>query len=260
MHAERSESEKRAALNVASKPVRAGDPVDLWMRRRGLGAPSYPACLRFCPQVRHSGPPIGFHPAMVAKVTDATGRPVMIHRTYLTTAGTKAPVDKVRMFCAGKVPPGSAVRLAPAAAVIGVAEGIETALAATKLFTVPTWAALFDGGVEKFEPPARTERLVIFGDNDANGAGQRVPTRSPLAWRRACRLTSSSPRSPAPTGTTCCRIVAPTDEHRHGSPPRRDRAALGAQEGRARSVQSAGETRQGAAPPVHRPLRPCPAG
>src|SRR5277367_4389676 len=89
---------------------------------------------------------------------------------------------EVRMFCAGTVPPGSAVRLAPAAKTMGVAEGIETALAAAKLFEVPTWAALNDRGVETFEPPLVVEHLMIFGDNDANGVGQRA------AYSLAARL------------------------------------------------------------------------
>jgi putative DNA primase/helicase len=51
-----------------------------------------------------------------------------------------------------------------------------------KMFTIPTWAALNAGGVEKFEPPAETKRLIIFGDNDPNGAGQRA------AYSAAARL------------------------------------------------------------------------
>jgi putative DNA primase/helicase len=174
---ELSEAAVRAAMNklwCASKPVSPGDPVDLWMRRRGLGATSYPACLRSHPGLRHSGPPVTVHPGMIAMVSAPTGAPVMIHRTFLTSGGTKAPVDKVRMFCPGKVPPGGAVRLTPAASTMGVAEGIETSLAAIKLFGIPTWAALNDGGVEKFEPPTAVEHLVIFGDNDTNGVGQKA--------------------------------------------------------------------------------------
>ena len=111
---------------------------------------------------------------MLAMVTDATGKPATIHKTYITTAGTKALVEKVRMFCPGSVPAGSAVRLTPPEPVLGVAEGIETAFAVMKLFGIPTWAALNAGGVEKFEPPVDTQRLIIFGDNDQNGVGQRA--------------------------------------------------------------------------------------
>jgi putative DNA primase/helicase len=174
---ELSEAAKREALNrlwQAARPVSAGDPVDLWLRRRGIGLTTYPASLRTCLRARHSGPPVSFHRAMLAKVTDATGRPVMIHRTFLTAAGAKAPVEKVRMFCAGKVPAGGAVRLAPAAPTIGVAEGIETALAAAKLFGLPVWAGLSDNGMTKFDPPPGTGHLVIFSDNDEDRAGQRA--------------------------------------------------------------------------------------
>jgi phage/plasmid primase-like uncharacterized protein len=68
----------------------------------------------------------------------------------------------------------TAARLAPAAKMMGVAEGIETSLAAAHLHELPVWAALSDRGVETFEPPADVERLIIFGDNDTNRAGQRA--------------------------------------------------------------------------------------
>jgi putative DNA primase/helicase len=188
LRSESSEEAKRAVLNElwrSGNRIRPGDPADLWLRARGIGMSVYPDCLRSCMRVRYSGPPLSFHPAMLAKVTDSTGRPVTIHKTYLTAAGTKAAVDRVRMFCPGRVPPGGAVRLAEPGPVMGAAEGVESALAAAKLFRVPVWAALSDVGLEKFVPPQGTERLIAFGDNDKNGAGQGA------AFALASRLAAS---------------------------------------------------------------------
>lgn len=39
---------------------------------------------------------------------------------------------------------------------------------------MPTWAALDAGGVDKFGPPADIQRLVVFGDNDEHGVGQKA--------------------------------------------------------------------------------------
>jgi putative DNA primase/helicase len=172
---EQSDASKRAALNALwqdGKSIRAGDPVDLWMHHRGIGLSIYPGCLRTCSSTRYSGPPTSFHPAMLAKVTDATGRPVTIHRTYLTKNGAKANVDKPRMFCPGHIPPGSAVRLAPPGPTLGIAEGIETAFAASKLHHIPVWAALNTTILAQWLPPEGTERVIVFGDNDHGYAGQ----------------------------------------------------------------------------------------
>lgn len=182
---ERSEQQRRAALNAlwqAGRPIQADDPVDLWLRARGVGMQNYPKCLRTGMRIRHSGPPVAWHPAMLSVVSDTSGKPATIHKAYITTDGQKATVDKVRMFCAGSVPTGGAVRLAPPAPVLGVAEGIETALAAMELFGIPTWSTLNAGGVERFEPPIETNRLIIFADNDQNGVGQRA------AYALAARL------------------------------------------------------------------------
>jgi putative DNA primase/helicase len=198
---QRPEGQNRAALNALwqnSLIIHPDDPVDRWLEARGVGMRNYPKSLRAGTRVRHSGPPVSFHPAMLAMVTDATGKPATIHKTYITIDGKKAAVDKVRMFCPGPRPAGGAVRLSSPDDVLGVAEGIETALAAIKLFGVPTWAALDAGGVEIFEPPAGIRRLVIFGDNDEHGAGQRA------AYALAARLSAQieiEVRIPEKSGT-----------------------------------------------------------
>jgi putative DNA primase/helicase len=65
------------------------------------------------------------------------------------------------------------VRLMPIGdrGILGIAEGIETALSASVLFNVPTWAALDKHGLENFLIPDDVVALMIFADNDADGGG-----------------------------------------------------------------------------------------
>jgi putative DNA primase/helicase len=72
----------------------------------------------------------------------------------------------------GKLPEGGAVRLQDHSGVLGIAEGIETALSASRFFGVPCWAALNAGALEKWNVPADVEEVVIFGDLDRNFRGQ----------------------------------------------------------------------------------------
>lgn len=116
----------------------------------------------------------GRYPAMVGVVLDAAGEGVTLHCTYIHQ-GRKAPVEspkKIFTCKAGKTLTGSAVRLYPAGETLGIAEGIETAMAAHRLFSVPVWSCLFNHGLERFEPPDGVKSVVVFGDNDKSAAGQ----------------------------------------------------------------------------------------
>jgi putative DNA primase/helicase len=66
---------------------------------------------------------------------------------------------------------GAAVRLHDFHEELGIAEGVETALAALELFGIPTWATLSDAGMKAFDPPSRVRQLHVFADNDPNFAG-----------------------------------------------------------------------------------------
>jgi putative DNA primase/helicase len=155
--------------------VGAGDVVDRYLHHRGIGMNAYPSCLRTSPQEPYwNDGAVSRHPAMLALITGPTGKPISVHRTYLAADGKgKADLDPPRKA----VSPfgcGPTIRLAPAAPIMGVAEGVETALSASKLFNVPVWSVLSDYGIATFEPPPECRHLVIFADHDRHGVSQRA--------------------------------------------------------------------------------------
>lgn len=146
-----------------------GDPVSLYLERRGVGYPQNTDALRFAPACPVPG---GSQcTAMIAKVTGPDGRGATIHRTFLTPDGRKAAMDEPRATMPGCIPDGSAIRLAMHGERLGIAEGIETALAATKRFGVPAWAAINATMLAKWQPPEGVREVIVFADNDANYAG-----------------------------------------------------------------------------------------
>jgi putative DNA primase/helicase len=157
--------------------IRSGDVVDRYMRHRGVDMDIYPPCLRISPldwYREHPNAVLTRHPALFALVTDPAGKHVATHRTFLADDGVgKANVAKPRMM-AGPSGKGPTIRLMPTAPMMGIAEGIETALAAARLFRIPVWSVLNAGGIETFEPPPECEHLIVFADHDLHGVSQRA--------------------------------------------------------------------------------------
>lgn len=169
---ERTEADKVAAIKRVLRECRhvvQGDPVWTYLNRR-TGAIEIPSDIRFHPGLFHSQG--GQHPAMISIMRDQEGLGVTLHRTYLTEAGEKASVEPVKKFMAGKRLNGAAVRLSRVQSHIGIAEGIENALAASSRFGLPVWAATNAVLLEQFMPPAGVLTVSVFGDTDSSWTGQ----------------------------------------------------------------------------------------
>lgn len=183
---DRTDEDKLAALRRVwreSKPIQRGDEAALYLAGRGLRLYDLPEAVRVHPGLRYQdGEHQGVYPAMLATVTAPDGRAVSLHRTYLQD-GRKAPVSAPKKLMQGLPLSGAAIRLTAVSEVLGIAEGIETALAASELFEVPVWSCVSAQGIESFEPPAGVKEVVIFADHDPNFAGQSA------AYRAAHRLT-----------------------------------------------------------------------
>lgn len=166
-----------AAMWKRSKPLDLRDPAGRYLHER-TGLVDFPDKLRFCPDERYvdQGARPTWHPVMLAKVDPsdkaaADGERAALHRTYLNAFGNKADV-KAPKKALGTMPTGAAVRLMPHGTLLGIAEGIETALSASVLYNVPVWAALNAALLEQWRPPETVETVMIFGDNDASSTGQ----------------------------------------------------------------------------------------
>lgn len=169
------EEEKRRELlrklYLASKPITLEDQAGRYLTSR-LGQYWKPCeDLRYAPEC--PAPDGVKRPALLAIVRGADGEAVNIHRTFLGPNG-KADMSNPRAMMPGAIPEGSAVRLMTAGTVLGIAEGIETAFAAAKRFSVPVWSAINSTMLGKWRPPEGVETVMVFGDNDTKFGGQAV--------------------------------------------------------------------------------------
>ena len=154
-------------------------PLRRYLEERGLEARLGgldPHVVRFHPHLAYyeSGRCRGYFPAMLARVSGINGRGLTLHRTYLAPdGGGKAPVRHPRKLMTPLAPlAGGAIRLAPLRTELGLAEGIETALAAQCVSGQPVWAAVSATLLERFEPPDGLRRLTIWADRDRSRAGE----------------------------------------------------------------------------------------
>jgi len=120
---------------------------------------------------------VGDYPCMVWLLRDEVGDVVSAHRTYLDPHGVGKlhGVDPRKLF--GSIKPkllgGAAIRIGdPVDGVLGVAEGVETALAVTQLTGETCWSALNTTLLEQFQVPPGITTVHVYADLDVSGGGQ----------------------------------------------------------------------------------------
>lgn len=181
---ERSEYQPRPETGVASVREKVSNCFSKLQYLRGTAAEQYlqarhintlpTESVRFNPEQKdRSGRTFG---AMWAIATDDKGNACYLHRTLLD-GNHKADVESAKKMLslqddnylqnAGSV----AIRMFPVDETLGIAEGIETALASREIYKFNVWAVLNTSLMKRFRVPNGVKRLIIFADTDKNAAG-----------------------------------------------------------------------------------------
>ncbi|MCB4767720.1 toprim domain-containing protein [Ancylobacter sp. Lp-2] len=161
-------------LFAMSQPL-AGTLAETYLRRRGITLLHGTGNLRFHPRCYYKpgDGPSETWPAMIAAVTDLTGRITGIHRTWLAPDGSdKAPVDAPRKAMGDLL--GSTVRIGVPDSVMAAGEGIETMLSLRQVLPNMAMApALSAAHLAAILFPPALRRLYIVRDNDPAGDAAR---------------------------------------------------------------------------------------
>lgn len=121
--------------------------------------------------------PVGDFPGLVFAIRDIEGQIITLHRIYLTEKGKKARVPnpkKMMPIPDGREVTGGAIRLGePVNGVLGLAEGVETALAACRATHMPVWATVNATLLEAVQVPENVHTVVIWADKDRSLTGEQ---------------------------------------------------------------------------------------
>lgn len=166
-------------LFAAGRPLKA-TPAERYLQTRGLQRQGNDRWLRYHPACFYRGPDGDqVWPALLAGVTDLAGELQGVHRTWLTRAGTKAPVADPRRAMGRLL--GHAVRFGQAEDVLAAGEGLESVLSVRQVLPrMPAAAALSAGHLGALLVPATVRRLYVVLDDDP--AGRRAAERLTQRW------------------------------------------------------------------------------
>lgn len=167
------------ALWRAREPIGEHTVARRYLRARGITADPPPS-LGFLPAFEHIAGRI-YLPAIVAALQAGDRRIIAAQATMLDPRGDRKAQVRFPRKTFGRMGDG-AVRLGPAGEALGLAEGLETALAAQQLFGLPVWACLGAGRMHSVAVPDNVRELHLFADND--DAGRSAVAKTLEAHRR----------------------------------------------------------------------------
>jgi hypothetical protein len=152
---------RREAQDIWDRHAKiSGTRAEAYLRARGIAMPLGDQ-LGYVPSLKHSPSGKSF-PAMLARIADEGGF-CAVQRTYLDPVHAMKCGEKTAKMTKGPMA-GGAVRLFPVSKVLGLAEGIETALSAAQLYRVPVWATLSANRLAKIEIPQTVRTIMLFSD------------------------------------------------------------------------------------------------
>lgn len=163
-------AEAARRLFAMGMPIK-GTIAETYLRTRGITALHGTDALRFHPRCyyRPDDGPSETWPALIARVTDLTGRQTGTHRTWLATDGSgKAPIDTQRKAMGDLN--GHGVRFGIGTEVEAASEGIETMLSLrSALPDMAVVAALSAAHLGALHLPDSLRRLYVARDNGMAG-------------------------------------------------------------------------------------------
>jgi phage/plasmid primase-like uncharacterized protein len=173
--AQTGSSEAARRLFAMSQPI-GGTIAEKYLRKRGITALHGTGNLRFHPRCYYrpdEHEATETWPAMIAAVTDLSGRITGAHRTWLAPDGSdKAPIDTQRKAMGDLL--GHAVRFGIPGNVMAAGEGIESVLSVREIIPgMATAAALSAAHLAAILFPDTLRRFYIVRDNDPAGISAR---------------------------------------------------------------------------------------
>lgn len=181
-----------------SRPVQVGDAVWKYLKKREPRLEHVPSEIHYAKaqywEALEDKPVlVGEFDAMLIRGFSPCNKFVQIHTTYLTPDGEKAKVKNQKKTRPGNGFNSFAFRMNAVGedGVLGLSEGIENAVSANIMYSIPVWACHSASILENFEIPLHLigviKKVIIFADNDRSKVNGEIRNTGLIAARNLAK-------------------------------------------------------------------------